>query len=83
MAGLLPIYTSDNVKIAYQLNWSLAVFWHDAPFSDDWLPALQQVTEADGVRSLEHRFVTPTLQPVPHQHTADSVRPVLRSHSCR
>ncbi len=60
MSGLTPIYTADNVKIAYQLNWSLTVFWHDAPFSDDWLPALRQVTEADGVRILEHRFVTPT-----------------------
>ncbi len=60
MSGLTPIYTAENVKIAYQLNWSLSVFWHDAPFSDDWLPALRQVTEADGVRILEHRFVTPT-----------------------
>ena len=68
MTGLQPIYTADNVRIAYQFNWSLSVFWHDAPFSDDWLPALQQVTEADGVRIIEHRFVTPTWQPVPHQH---------------
>lgn len=60
MTGLQPIYTADNVKIAYQLNWSRSVFWHDAPFSDDWLPALRQVTETDGVRILEHRFVTPT-----------------------
>ena len=68
MSGPLPINTAENIKIADQLNGWLSVFWHDAPFSDDWLPALQQVTEADGVRILEHRFVTPTLQPVPHRH---------------
>jgi hypothetical protein len=60
MMGLVPIYTAENIKIADQLNWSLSVFWHEAPFSNDWLPVLQQVTEADGVRILERRFVTPT-----------------------
>ena len=45
--------------------------WHEAPFSDDSLPALQQVTETDGVRILEHSFVMPTLQPVPHQHAPE------------
>ncbi|MBI5758069.1 MAG: hypothetical protein HZA46_06080 [Planctomycetales bacterium] len=68
MAELLPIYTAENLKIACLPNWSLSMIWHDAPFSDDWLPALQQVTEADGVRILEQRFVTPIWQPVPHQH---------------
>lgn len=60
MAELLPIYTAENIKIAYQLNWSLSVFWHEAPFSDDWMPALRQITEEDGVRILDHRFVTST-----------------------
>jgi len=55
-----PIYTAENISIAYQLNWSLSVFWHEAPFSDDWLPALRPVMEADGVRILDHRFATPT-----------------------
>jgi len=81
MAGPLPIDTAENIQIAYQLSESLSVFWHDAPFSDDWLPALQQVTEADGVRILEQRFVTPTLQPVPHQH-APRVLAVRDSSVC-
>ena len=55
----LLIDTAENIQIAEQLHGSLSVFWHDAPFSDDWLPARRQVTEADEVRILEHRFVTP------------------------
>lgn len=51
-----PIYTIDNCCTAYQLNWSLAIFWkQDAP-PDKWLAALQQATEPDGTRVLEHRF---------------------------
>lgn len=60
MARLEPIYKAENIRIAYQLNWSLSVFWRESPFSDDWLLALQSVTETDGVRILEHRFVTST-----------------------
>ena len=52
-----PIYTADNVRLAYELRWSVAVFWtHTAPPPASWLPPLQEVTEPDGVRILEHRF---------------------------
>ena len=51
------IYTADNVRLAYELRWSVAVFWtHAAPPPASWLPPLQEVTEPDGVRILEHRF---------------------------
>jgi REP element-mobilizing transposase RayT len=54
-----PIYTSANCRSAYQLNWSLALFWH-APVQDaDWLAELQATVEPDGVRILEHRFARP------------------------
>ena len=52
-----PIYTADNLSLAYELRWSVAVFWtHTAPPPASWLPPLQEVTEPDGVRILEHRF---------------------------
>ena len=50
-----PIYTAENCIPAYQLFWSLAVFWHaPAPDPAGWLTTLQQVVEPDGVRILEH-----------------------------
>jgi len=60
MPNLQPIYTADNVRIAYQLLWSLSVFWRKPPFTEDWLQELNLIAEADGVRILEHRFATPT-----------------------
>jgi REP element-mobilizing transposase RayT len=51
-----PLYTADNVRLAYELRWSVAVFWRQAaPPPTSWLPPLQQATEPDGVRILEHR----------------------------
>ena len=29
MAVPTPIYTTENSKAAYQLNWSLALFWRE------------------------------------------------------
>jgi hypothetical protein len=26
-----PIYTPENCKTAYQLNWAVSLFWHDPP----------------------------------------------------
>jgi hypothetical protein len=52
-----PLYTADNCHAAYQLNWSVSIFWHTAPpRQSEWLDPLQAATEADGVRILEHRF---------------------------
>ena len=55
-----PIYTPESIKVAYQLLWSLSVFWKKAPGFDVWLDDLKAVAETDGVRLLEHRFATPT-----------------------
>ena len=56
MASLKPTYAIDNCRAAYQLNWSLSVFWNQPALSaESWLPALQQAAEPDGVRILEHR----------------------------
>jgi REP element-mobilizing transposase RayT len=52
-----PIYTTDNCKFAYQLCWSLTLFWEgQIPSNADWLVDLQAATEPDGVRILRHRF---------------------------
>ena len=49
-----PLYAPANVKAAYQLRWSLAVFAKSRlPPAETWLTDLQQVTERDGVRILE------------------------------
>jgi len=54
-----PIYTSENCRAAYQLNWSLALFWSGPTADDAWLAELQVATEPDGVRILKHRFAKP------------------------
>lgn len=56
MPNLAPIYRAANCNAAYQLNWSLAVFWASSspPPESAWLDELRVATEADGVRVLEH-----------------------------
>ena len=54
--SIAPIYTADNCKFAYQLYWSLALFWTAPVQSAPWLSELQNVTQADGLRILKHRF---------------------------
>jgi REP element-mobilizing transposase RayT len=54
-----PIYTADNCKLAYQLNWSLTIFWRSQALDGDWLESLSQATEPDGIRILNHRLATP------------------------
>ncbi|MGO9112181.1 MAG: transposase [Thermoguttaceae bacterium] len=57
MPAISRIYALENCRSAYQLNWSLSIFWHQRPSTAEWLGALQAATEPDGVRVLEHRFV--------------------------
>jgi REP element-mobilizing transposase RayT len=56
-----PIYTPENCHAAYQLDWSLTVFWCQPLSAGDWLGALQQATEPDDVRVLQHRFLRPDI----------------------
>lgn len=57
MKPVAPIYTADNCQAAYELDWTLAVFWKAPPPVDaSWLGKLREATEADSVRVLEHRI---------------------------
>jgi hypothetical protein len=56
---LSPLYTVENVTPAFQLVYTLTVFWRMAPGSDDWIPELSAALETDGIRILEHRFADP------------------------
>lgn len=51
-----PLYTLQNCKAAYQLNWSITVFWNEAITHESWLDPLTEQTESDSVRILQHHF---------------------------
>jgi REP element-mobilizing transposase RayT len=51
-----PIYLPDTTSAAWQLDWSVTVFWRSPPMTDDWLNELRSALEPDGIRLLEHRF---------------------------
>ena len=53
------IYTPDNCKSAYQLNWAVSLFWHEPPEDCQWLAELSEATERDGVRILKHELIRP------------------------
>ena len=55
-----PIYTAANCNPAFQLNWSLAVFWRAVAPQGEWLAPLTAALEGDGVRLLEHHQHSPT-----------------------
>ena len=56
MADIDPIYTPDNVRAAFQLNWSASVFWALPAPVEEWIDELKPATEKDGVRILEHTW---------------------------
>ena len=58
MARLDPIYMPSNCNPAFQLNWSLTVFWRAQHPGDYWLTPLRNETQKDGVRVLEHRYAS-------------------------
>ena len=82
-----PIYTRDNCKAAYQLNWSLSVSWREPAIpAVTWIEELKVATEPDGVRILEHRdsgeattqFLVSATPPVAPQEIVRSVKARLQ-----
>lgn len=55
-----PAYTPENTTCAFQLLYSVAVFWKDPCPGDLWLRELQTQCEASQLRILKHRFATTT-----------------------
>jgi REP element-mobilizing transposase RayT len=63
MPSLDAIYRPENLYAAYQLNWSLTTFTRTAlPCSAQWLEKLRFTTENDGVRILEYRERSSSIQ---------------------
>ena len=52
-----PIYDAGNVRLSYQLRWSLTVFWRTPRLDSHWLADLTKVLDGDGIRILESRCV--------------------------
>jgi REP element-mobilizing transposase RayT len=59
MSGAAPVYTAQNCRPAYQLNWSYGLFWRQPASNADWLAELQTLTEPDGIRILQHTLRQP------------------------
>jgi REP element-mobilizing transposase RayT len=56
-----PIYTPESTVAAYQLDWTISVFWRATPPDDSgWLDALRAATEPDGIRILKHQLKNET-----------------------
>lgn len=59
---MVPLYTSVNCSVAYELRWSLALFATTRlPPSTSWAKQLGEVVERDDVRLLEHHFREPNV----------------------
>lgn len=57
MTAISPFYNQENVRVAFQLNWSLAIFSRTCiPDATQWLDLLRAATERDRVRILEYHL---------------------------
>lgn len=80
------LYTPESCHAAYQLRWSLCVFWTcQPPAPGRWMKSLREATEADGVRILEHhlqnsvsQFLVSTRPEIAPPRIAQSVKGRLR-----
>jgi len=72
-----PIYTPENCpNPAYQLDWSLTIFWRQPPGDSSWLDELRQQAEPDQIRILQHEFREPQVSQF-LVSTRPAVAPVL------
>lgn len=60
MPAPMPIYTLENTTCAFQVIYSLAVFWKNPCPGDLRLPELRTQCETAQLRILQHRFSTTT-----------------------
>ena len=59
MPKIDPIYTTNNCRAAYELQWSVSLFYRASISNEQWLAELTGTVERDGVRILNHRFRSP------------------------
>ena len=51
-----PIYSAENCKFSYPLQWGLTIFWLREQIDAEWLDALRNSLEPDGIHVLSHRW---------------------------
>lgn len=60
MTTAIPIYTPENLGLAFQLNWAVTFFGNgELPDLTTSIESLQSVWEVEGIRVLEHRMSSP------------------------
>ncbi len=50
MPSPTAIYTAEDCKAAYQLDWGLSLSWKTPPENDRWLGDLESAIEQDDMR---------------------------------
>ena len=60
MTNVEPVYTRENIGVAFQLNWAVTFFGkQELPNVKTNIDSLRSAWEAEGVRVLEHRMPSP------------------------
>ncbi len=54
-----PIYTAENCRFAYPLQWGQTGFWYQKQNASGWLESLKESLEPDGIRVFGHRWIDP------------------------
>jgi len=55
-----PIYTRENCRFSYPLQWSLTIYWRAAQVDSFPFETLKTTLEPDGIRILNHRYIDQT-----------------------
>lgn len=61
MPNLTPIYTSENVKFAYQIRWAMTLFTLGTRPIESTLEPVASALELDGIRVLSYRYAEPSM----------------------
>ena len=61
MHNLSPLYTSENVKFAYQIRWAMTLFTSGTRPMETTLEPVASALELDGIRVLSYRYAEPSM----------------------
>ena len=56
-----PLYTSENVKFAYQIRWAMTLFTSGTRPMETTLEPVASALELDGIRVLSYRYAEPSM----------------------